>query len=466
MKIFRVPTKLVVLSVLLLLALAMKAAPATALFNVRDYGAAGDGKHLETAAINKAVAACAAAGGGTVYLPPGKYLTGAIVLQSHVTLDLDAGATILASENPDDYPACKDPWGEAKTELSSLIYAEDAENITLTGRGTINGQGQVWWKRQWLATPKKGMSGPKTPEDFAEIKKISQGRPQLIRLVRCHDVVIEHLNLTNSPSWNVHPIFCDFVRVDGLTVAATVPSPNTDGINPEGCRNVQIINCRIDVGDDCVTLKSGINETGRRMGRPDENITVANCVMMKGHGGVVIGSEMSGGVHNVTVANCVFQGTDNGIRIKSQRGRGNVVEGLTVANVVMQDVPHPFTITTFYHGDDKPGDVFPVDEGTPRFRDFHFSNITARGAADAGGITGLREMPIENISFNNVHIQAAKGFTCTNAREISFLDVVINTGEGPALILRNATDVDSSRLRTQTPHKDVPLVDSDVPAGR
>ena len=466
MKIFRVPGKFVVLSFLLLSAFAIEAATSTALFNVRSYGTAGDGRHLETAAINKAIAACAKAGGGTVYLPPGKYLTGTIVLKSHVILDLDAGATILGSENPDDYPTCQNPWGGDRAEISSLIYAEDAENITITGRGTINGQGQVWWKRQWLKTPKKGMPEAKTPEDFAEIKKISRGRPQLIRLVRCNDVVIEHLNLTNSPSWNVHPLFCEFVRVDGLTISTPVPSPNTDGINPESCRNVQIINCRIDTGDDCVTLKSGIDETGRRMGRPDENIMIANCVMKKGHGGVTIGSEMSGGVHNVTVANCVFQGTDIGIRVKAQRGRGNVVEGLTVANIVMQDVPHPFTITTFYHGDDEPGDVYPVDEGTPRFRNFLFSNITARGAKDAGSITGLRELPIEDISFSNVHIQAAKGFTCTNAREISFLDVVINTDEGPALTLRNATDIDSSRLRTQTPHQDVPLVDSDASASQ
>jgi len=451
---------------LLLSAFAIEAATTSALFNVRDYGAAGDGKHLETGAINKAVAACANAGGGTVYLPPGKYLTGTIVLKSHVTLELDAGATILASESPDDYPMCKDPWGGDRLWIAPLIYAENAENITITGRGTINGQGQVWWKRQWLMEPKKGMPGAKTAEDFAEVKKISNGRPQLIRLVRCSDVVIEHLTLTNSPSWNVHPLFCDFVRVDGLTVAATVPSPNTDGINPESCRNVQIINCRVDVGDDCVTLKSGIDEKGRRMGRPDENITIANCVMKKGHGGVTIGSEMSGGIHNVTVVNCVFQGTDIGIRIKAQRGRGNVVEGLTVANIVMQDVPHPFIITTFYHGNDKPGDVFPVDEGTPHFRDFLFSNITARGAEDAGSITGLREMPIEDISFSHVHIQAAKGFTCTNARDISFPDVVINTDAGPALILRNAAEIDASRLRTLTPHQDVSLVDSDAPASQ
>ncbi len=451
---------------LLLSASVVEAGTAAGLFNVRDYGAIGDGRRLETAAIHQAVAACAKAGGGTVYLPPGKYLTGTIVLQSHVTLDLDPGATILGSENPEDYPTCKDPWGGDKEGISPLIYAEDAENVTITGRGTIDGQGQIWWKRQWLMSPKKGMAGAKTPAEFAEVKKISRGRPQLIRLVRCRDVVIERLNLTNSPSWNVHPLFCDFVRVDGLTIVAPVPSPNTDGINPESCRNVQIINCRIDVGDDCVTLKSGLDEKGRRMGRPDENITIANCVMKKGHGGVVIGSEMSGGVHNVTVANCVFQGTDIGIRVKAQRGRGNVVEGLTVANIVMQDVPHPFTITTFYHGNDKPGDVYPVDEGTPHFRDFLFSNITARGAQDAGSITGLRELPIEDISFSQVHIQAGKGFTCTNAREISFLDVVINTSEGPALILRHAANIDATRLRTQTPHPGVDLVDSDAPAGQ
>jgi len=464
----RFPGNFLLLFFLLFSAAAVQAGATstTALFNVRTYGAVGDGKHLETAAINQTVAACAKAGGGTVYLPPGKYLTGTIVLKSHVTLDLDTGATLLGSENPEDYPLCQDPWGGNQSEIASLIYAEDAENVTITGRGTINGQGQIWWKRQWLAFPKKGMPGAKTPEEQAEAKKISHGRPQLIRLVRCHDVVIEQLNLTNSPSWNVHPLFCEFVRVDGVTISTPVPSPNTDGINPESCRNVQIINCRIDTGDDCVTLKSGINEIGRRMGKPDENITIANCVMMKGHGGVTIGSEMSGGVHNVTVANCVFQGTDIGIRVKAQRGRGNVVEGLTVANIVMQDVPHPFTITTFYQGSDQPGDVYPVDEGTPHFRDFLFSNITARGAADAGSITGLRELPVEDISFSHVRIQAAKGFTCTNARGISFLDTVINTDEGSALILRNSTDIDFSRLVTQTPHQDVPLVDSGASASQ
>jgi polygalacturonase len=439
----------------------LQAAIPTARFNVRDYGAAGDAKHLETKAIERAISACSKAGGGTVFLPPGRYLTGTIVLKSHVTLELDAGATILGSQDPGDYPLLGSPWGDHRKMMSPLIYAEDAENITVTGRGTIDGQGQAWWKRLWLAHPKKGMPGAQTADEKVEAEKVANGRPHLIRMLRCRDVVIERLNLRNSPEWTVHPTLCEFVRVEGITIENPVPSPNTDGINPESCRNVQILNCRIDVGDDCVTLKSGLNELGRRMGRPDENITIANCVMLKGHGGVTIGSEMSGGVRNVTVANCVFQGTDVGIRIKSQRGRGGVVEGLTAANIVMQDVPHPFTITTFYMGTDKPGDVFPVDEGTPRFRDFLFSNITARGAMDAGSVTGLRELPIEKITFSNVHVQAAKGFTCTNTREIAFQDVVIDTGEGPALILRNSQNIDTTRLRTVASHEGVALVDSD-----
>jgi polygalacturonase len=198
--------------------------------------------------------------------------------------------------------------------------------------------------------PQESMPAPSTPADFEEIKKLANGRPQLIGIVRGKHVAIEKVHLIDSPSWTIHPQFCEFVRVDGVTIENPVPSPNTDGINPESCRNVQIMNSRIDVGDDCVTLKSGINEVGRKMGKPDENITITNCVMLRGHGGVTIGSEMSGGVRNVVVSNCVFQGTDVGIRVKSQRGRGGVVEGLSVSNIVMQDVASAFTIINVLHG--------------------------------------------------------------------------------------------------------------------
>jgi polygalacturonase len=226
-----------------------------------------------------------------------------------------------------------------------------------------------------------------------------------------------------------------------------VPSPNTDGINPESSRNVQILNSRIDVGDDCVTLKSGKDAAGRRMGKPDENITISGCVMLRGHGGVTIGSEMSGGVRNVVVSNCVFQGTDVGIRVKSQRGRGGIVEGFNVANVVMQDVASAFTITTFYSGTDSPLDVIPVSEGTPRFRDFHFSNITARGSKTAGQITGLKEMPVENITFSGVQIRAQTGMKITNAKDVVFQDVAIETATGDAVTVAGSTGIDLARLR-------------------
>ena len=457
---------LVFAAALLLTATSLSAAVSgRALYNVRDFGAAGDGRKLDAAAINQAVAACAKAGGGTVYLPPGSYLAGTIELKSHVTLELDAGATILGSENPDDYPATKSVWGDATEMMAPLLYAVGAENVTITGRGTIDGQGAIWWRRVRLNDPKKFPPGPQTEADRAEARKLARGRPHLIRPVRCKDLVIEHVNLRNSAEWNVHPMLCENVRIDGISISAPPTNAhNTDGINPESCRNVQIANCRIDTGDDCVTLKSGLNELGRKTGRPDENITITNCVMYRGHGGVTIGSEMSGGVRNVVVTNCVFVGTDIGIRLKSQRGRGGVVEGVSVSNLVMVDVPTPFVITTFYTGRDRPGDVHPVDEGTPRYRDMLFSNITARGAKVAGSITGLREMPIEQITFSNVHLEAQAGFTCTNANDIVFLDSVIDTAKGPALILNRATAVDSTRLKTTRPHEGTPLV-AIVPPG-
>lgn len=428
-----------------------------ALFNVRDYGAKGDGRTLDTVALNAAVDACVAAGGGTVYVPPGRYLTGTVTLKSHVTLDLDAGATLLGSEEPKDYPSTPSVWGDGGQMMAPLIYAVDAQNVTITGRGTIDGQGAIWWRRVRLNQPWKFPPGPQTAADRAEAAKLSRGRPHLIRPVRCTDFVLENVTLRNSAEWTVHPMLCDRVRIDGVTILSPATmAHNTDGIDPESCRNVQILNCRISTGDDCVTLKSGKDELGRRMGRPDEDITIANCVMNHGHGGVTIGSEMSGGVRNVVVTNCVFQDTDVGIRLKSQRGRGGVVEGLSVSNIVMQDVPLPFVITDFYSGRD--AGAHPVDAGTPRFRDLMFSNITARGARQAGVITGLREMPIQDVTFSNVHIQARRGLAITDADGVVFQDCVIDTAKGPALTLERTRAIDYARLRTRVPHPGTPLV--------
>lgn len=425
--------------------------------NVRDYGATGNGTAKETAAIQRAIAACAPAG-GTVTIPAGRYLTGAIELKSNIRLDIAAGATLLGSEDPTDYPLQPNPYEPDRQERSALIFGHDLANITLSGRGTIDGRGQIWWKRQRWAHPRKGDAAP-TPAETAEAQKVAEGRPHLIKIVRGKNVWIEGLTLLNSPGWTVNPVFCEFVTVLGITIVNPVPSPNTDGINPESCRNVHIANCTIDVGDDCVTIKSGKDEAGRRAATPCENITVTNCTMLQGHGGVVIGSEMSGGVRNVTVSNCVFQGTNVGIRVKSQRGRGGVVEGMTVSNIVMQDVPEAFTITTFYQGADKPDQQFAVDAGTPRFRDFRISNVTARGSKSAGQITGLKEMPISGISFDHVRIQAATGFTVRNASGIAFHNVTIDTAKGPSLRALDSSRIELDGFTTAAPHPDAPVVD-------
>lgn len=393
--------------------------------NTHDYG--GN--------IAKAIDACA--GGGTVIVAAGQYHTGAIQLRSNIELHLEAGAVILGSGDPGDYPLRKSVWGEGE-EISSLIYGEDLENVSITGPGTIDGQGEVWWKREWMRSGKNHTPKATTPAELAEVAKLRHGRPQLIRLVRCSNVRIENVRLVNSASWTIHPLLCEYVNIRGVVITNHVPSPNTDGINPESCRWVHISDCHIDVGDDCITLKSGRDEVGRKMGRPDENIVIDNCTMKQGHGGVSIGSEMSGGVRNIAVSNCVFDGTDKGIRIKSQRGRGGVVEGISISNIVMQDVIEAINITTFYSGSDKPGDIFPVGPGTPIFRDIHISNITARGSKIAGDITGLKEMPIQGITLDNVRIAAKQGFTVTNAKGIVFRDVEILPESGAPLSKDNA----------------------------
>jgi polygalacturonase len=401
-----------------------------AVCDVRQYGAAGDGRTRDTAAIQKAIDACGKAGGGAVLVPPGKYLTGAIHLRSNITLQIEAGATVLASTEPEDYAVVSSPWKDDSRQISALIHGEDLVNISIAGRGLIDGQGEAWWKRQRLARPRGRTPLVLTEAGRNEIEKIKYGRPHLIKLIRCKNVLLEGLTLINSPSWTVNPVFSEFVTVRGLTLVNPADSPNTDGINPESCRNVHISDCHIDVGDDCVTIKSGTDALGRRVGKACENITVTNCTMLHGHGGLVVGSEMSGGAKNITIANCVFQGTQRGIRIKSQRGRGGVVEGVLANNIVMEDVSVPFSFTMYYSGGARDARPEPVSEGTPVFRDISLSNMLIRGARTAGEILGLPEMPIQAVRFSNIKIVAKEGFQCRYTRDITFRDVQVLTEKG------------------------------------
>lgn len=368
----------------------------TTIFNITDFGAVPDGRTLCTDAFTQAVKQCEQAEGGTVYVPCGRFLTGPIHLVSNTNLHLDAGAVLLFSQDVKDFPTVQSRWeGEEGEVYSPLIYGRKVRNVSVTGHGLLNGQGETWWKKHLEHS-------------------LEYPRPRFICFEDSERVLIDGVEIIDSPAWTVNPIRCNNVTINGITIKNPANSPNTDGINPDSCSNVHISNCHVDVGDDCVTFKSGV-ETGKYR-IPCENITITNCTMVHGHGGVVIGSEMSGSVRNVVISNCVFEGTDRGIRIKSRRGRGGVVEDIRVNNIIMKKVMCPLVMNLYYYcgkgGKDelvKSKNLQPVNEGTPAFRRIHLSNVTAREAgASAGFLYGLPEMPIEDISFQNVSIHMAK----------------------------------------------------------
>ena len=412
-------------------------------------GAKADGKTLNTMLINHTVDRLSQAGGGTLFFPAGTYLTGAIRLKSNITLELEAGATLLFSDNFDDYL----PFMEVRHEgvmmksFSPLISAMDAENITIKGEGTLDGQGKAWWTeffRIYVDLEKNGMRElnkyqplwerendvealyAETNEDWHGTLKRRFFRPPFIQPVRCRRVRIEGVKIINSPFWTVNPELCDNVVVTGVTIH-NVPSPNTDGINPESCRNVHISDCHISVGDDCITLKSGRDAQARRLGVPCENITITNCTMLSGHGGVVIGSEMSGSVRKVTISNCVFDGTDRGIRIKSTRGRGGVVEDIRVSNIIMSNIKREAVVLNLKYSEMP---VEPMSERTPLFRDISISGLTAVGVKTPVKIVGLEEAPVTDIILRDINVKNARE-KCIfeNCERIRLTDVIVNGKE-------------------------------------
>jgi len=435
-------------------------------YNVLKYGARNDSTKLATDAIRKAIDAASKAGGGTVYFPAGRYRTGPIHLKSNITIDIEAGAILYFSDNFDDYlPMVPTRYeGIDITSFSPLFYAYKAENITIKGRGIIDGQGKKWWDYAEGASRKSQDS--KWQKEFFRLNQnilkpdqpgvIERGfmRPPFIQPMYCKNVRIEGITIRNSPFWTVNPEFCENVTITGVTIN-NPKSPNTDGINPESCKYVHIANCHISVGDDCITIKSGKDRAGRQQNMPAENYTITNCTMLSGHGGVVIGSEMSGGVKKITISNCVFDGTDRGIRIKTARGRGGVVEDIRVDNVVMKNIREQIIVLDMQYAN-TPAE--PVTERTPRFRNIHFSNITAEGN-QAGLLNGLEEMPIENVTFSNLNIDSKQGFTIKEARNIAFHNVQVNPQTGPAVRAENVRQLWLDGLRSTLPSAATPPVE-------
>ncbi|RUT46191.1 glycoside hydrolase family 28 protein [Paenibacillus anaericanus] len=437
-------------------------------YNIIDFGATRDSQELATEAIASAIEAASIAGGGTVYVPAGTFLTGAIFMKSNIELHLSPGAVLSFSTNPEDYPVVESRWEGVKQQVhASCIYGNDLENISITGSGTLNGNGQPWWEKRL-----------KRPEELI------YPRPKLISFDRCHRVTLKDLTLTNSPSWTVNPICCSNITVDNVSILNPADSPNTDGINPESCSNVRISNCNIDVGDDCIAIKSGTEDTEERI--PCENITITNCTMIHGHGAVVLGSEMSGDIRNVTISNCVFKQTDRGIRMKSRRGRGGTIEDIRISNIVMDDVICPFILNLYYfcgpRGKEKyvwDKNPYPITDETPCFRRIHFADITARNVHTAAGfLYGLAEQYVSEITFANIDISMAenaipgrpammtgiedmnnRGFYLGNVRDVQFRHVTIENHEGPAFYIENGEDVEVMDCRSKNTNKPEQLVE-------
>lgn len=373
------------------------------------YGLVNDGVTDNTAMLQAALSTCPP--GGTVYVPAGTWRTQSLFLPSNVTLYLEKGCTLLGGTDRKEYPILPGvlPCHDEKTEyylagwegnpldcFASLINIVHSENVTITGEGKIDAN---------------AING-----DWYENFRVKRGawRPRLFFTSGAKNVVLHGVELCNSYSWTVHPTYSENVDILGLRINNRADSPNTDGIDPESCKNVNIIGNHIHVGDDCIALKASKLFLGTVMHTPCENVIIRNCCLSRGHGGVVIGSEMSGGVKNVTVSQCLMDHTDRGLRVKTRRGRGKnaVIDGLVFHNVRMEGVLTPFVINMFYFCDpDGMSDYvqshapLPVDDMTPRLGSLEMENITATGAQYAGcWFSGLPEQPIERVSMRNVSI--------------------------------------------------------------
>ena len=273
--------------------------------------------------------------------------------------------------------------------------------------------------------------------------------------MNCKNILIQGITIQNSPFWTINPQFCDNVTIHAVTVLNPKRlAPNTDGINPESCSNVRISDCFISVGDDCITIKSGKDLPGRTKARPAENYSITNCTMLAGHGGVVIGSEMSGDVKKITISNCVFDGTDRGIRLKTVRGRGGVVEDIRVDNIVMKNIRDQAIVMDMEYAKSSPE---PVSERTPKFRNIRLSNITAY-TNEAMYINGIEEMPVSEISLNDVIFHANQGITIRNAKDIQLHNVRVNTTVGSSLKANNVDRLLVNGFETATPLAGKPVV--------
>jgi len=450
------------------------------------YGAIGNGVDLCTDAFAKAMADLESKGGGKLIVPNGIWFTGPIVLKSNINLHLEKGAIILFSPDADLYPLVETVFEGLDTRrCQSPISGRNLTNVAITGDGAIDGNGHFWrpvkrekvteseWKNitsrggvykrptYWFPHEKtlhgdtiSDMNVPRnlqTEEEWEAVKNFL--RPVMVSLIECKNVYLQGVIFQNSPAWNLHPLMCENVIIDGVAVRNPSYAQNGDGLDLESCKNSIIVNSSFDVGDDGICIKSGKDEDGRRRARPCENVIVDNCTVFKGHGGFVVGSEMSGGVKNILVSNCKFLGTDVGLRFKSKRGRGGVVENIFVQDVTMMDIiTEPLLFNLYYGGmsavevlesgiEEPEARLLPVDETTPAFKNIYVRGLMCKNARRAMYFNGLPEQKIENITIEDAFITARIGAEIAESENITFKNVTIQQKEGEALLLKNCEEI-------------------------
>src|SRR5215210_221497 len=405
-------------------------------FKITDYGAVAGGSTDNTEAIRKAIAACNGAGGGRVVVPRGTFLTGAIHLKSNVNLHLAEGATLKFSTDPARYlPVVYTRWeGTECMNYSPFIYAFEQENIAVTGRGTLDGSAS---DENWWAWARRGAGGSpaRASEDIRRLREMGdrgvpvrervfgQGhylRPSFIEPYRSRNILIEGVRIINSPFWEIHPTLSSNVTVRGVNIFSH--GPNNDGCDPESSRDVLIEDCVFDTGDDCIAIKSGRDNDGRRVGVPSENLIIRNCTMKDGHGGVVIGSEISGDCRNVFVENCKMDSPnlDRALRFKSNAIRGGVLENVFMRNVEVGRVAEAvLTIDLLYDTGDK-GPHKPV------VRNVHIENVTSRSSPRVMWVVGFPGVVIDDISFRNCTFRGVEATEVVNhIGSFSFENVTI-----------------------------------------
>lgn len=425
-----------------------------------DFGAKGDGLLLNTEAFAKAMSHLASKGGGRLIVPEGIWYTGPITFEDCVELHLETGALILFSENLADYPVVASDWeGISTHRCMSPLNARGKHDIAITGNGTINGNGQNWRpvKRmkmtadQWKKLNRKGCVNAKEDVWFPNERirevyenkelqaRVHKGdksqveyahdflRPVLLSFIGCSNVLLKDVTFENSPAWNIHPLLCKNLIVDNVNIRNPWYAQNGDGIDIESCTDVLVVNSRFDVGDDAICVKSGKDKDGRERGIPCSNVLIEGCTVYHGHGGFVIGSEMSGGARDVVVRNCVFIGTDVGLRFKSTRGRGGVVENIYVDGIKMTDIPGDALIFDLYYGIKPGAPVPPVTEETPSFRNIFINDVVCRHAERAAFFNGLPEMPMKNVVVENSIFRADKGFMLNHVDGLTLRNVTIET---------------------------------------